>query len=163
MKETWNTGDRNTGDHNTGNHNTGDYNTGFFMTTTPDIVEVFNGHQVDRKAFLDSMPSWLFEVHPTKWVDIEAMTDGDKQAHPEWEATGGYVLELSVKEAYAAAWEESDRDADEVRAMPGFDHAVWVEITGINLDAEDAPPVVGGASCPDSIVINGVTYDKRAT
>lgn len=128
----WNAGHCNTGNCNTGHWNAGHYNTGWFNTTTQKEIQVFNSTMVNRIEFANSLPSWLWNVNPTK--------DGDP---------------IAMGEAYAKAWEESDKDTETIESMPGFDYDVWVKITGIafreEAEPEECPP-------PETITIEGRTY-----
>ena len=148
----YNTGDYNTGFCNTGFFNTGSHNTGFFNTITPEDVVVFDGTMTNREAFLESIPEWLFQVSPIQWVKTEAMAETEKSANPDHSVTGRHPRRVSMHDAYQKAWDESDRDVDAVRAMPGFDYEVWLEITGVEL-----------SSVEDSIVVEGVTYYREGT
>ena len=153
----YNTGHYNTGYRNTGNYNTGDCNTGFFNTTTPETVQVFNNYQVDREAFMAALPVWLTCLPTTTWVETDDMSAEEKTANPTHETTGGFLKALSMHEAYAQAWADSDRNVAAVEAMPGFDRAVWIEITGLDLWTEQSSLE---PCTPETIVVDGVTYTR---
>jgi hypothetical protein len=130
-----NTGNRNTGDWNTGDWNTGDWNTGFFCTTTPSDVRVFDGVVVDRIEFLEAVPPWFHDANPV-----------DADLNPR-----------TMQKAWAKVWdslEDHAAEAAKVRALPGFDEAVWRKITGIVLSPDDPP---------ETIVVDGVTYRREDT
>ena len=151
----YNTGDCNTGHYNTGNRNTGYYNTGLFMTTTPEKVPAFNAAMVDRREFLNARPGWMKWLPTTIWISSADMTDQEKADNPTHETTGGYLRELTMQEAFAQAWaNDEDKDVSAVEALPGFDRDVWLEITGLDLWAEEPEVEVN----PKVIVIDGARY-----
>ena len=151
----WNTGDWNTGDRNTGYWNTGDWNTGFFNTTTPEKVRVFDGSEVDRQAFLDACPTWLFTPAPTTWVSEREMTDQEKIDNPTFHTCGGYLRTNDWGEAWRKAYEQaSAEDVQKVRDLPGFNAEVFLKITGLDLrKSKDSKPL--------EVMIDGVAYVRK--
>ncbi len=152
-----NTGDWNTGHRNTGNWNTGNWNTGYFNTITPTNVMVFNGHMTDRKKFIEACPGWLWQPSPTTWVGETEMTDQEKIDNPTFHTCGGYLR----KNDWFAEWSKafvnaSAEDVQKARDLPGFDSAVFKEITGLDLSAPAKPD-----GKPHEITIDGVVYVRQ--
>ena len=148
----YNVGIFNTGSYNVGHYNTGNRNVGFFMTTTPEVVPVFDSAPVNLEEFLKSLPGWLDSVAPSRWVQTFDMTDAEKKEHPSHETTGGFLRTCTMHEAFAAAWEESDQDVAAVEGILGFNRNVWIKITGLDLWADDETEPL------ETITVNGVTY-----
>lgn len=129
-----NSGNCNSGYRNSGDFNSGDWNSGYFNTTTPELIQVFDGAMVDRKKFFESLPAWVVEdVRLNVWVEGSDMSDQELTEFPEYETLDGYLKTRTLEEAFAAAWENSDHNVEEVRGILGFDEKVWVKITGIEL------------------------------
>ena len=152
-----NTGECNTGNKNTGNWNTGHRNTGYFNTVTPPSVMVFNGHMTDREKFIDACPDWLWQPSTTNWVGETEMTDQEKIDNPTFRTCGGYLR----KNDWFAEWSKafanaSAEDVQKVRDLPGFDAAVFKEITGLDLSAPAKPD-----GKPHEITIDGVVYVRQ--
>ena len=152
-----NTGYRNTGDLNTGDWNTGNSNTGYFNTITPTNVMVFNGHMTDREKFIEACPLWLWQPSPTTWVGETEMTDQEKIDNPTFHTCGGYLRKndwfAEWSKAFASA---SAEDVQKARDLPGFDAAVFKEITGLELSAPAKPD-----GKPHEITIDGVVYVRQ--
>jgi hypothetical protein len=156
-----NTGDRNTGDRNTGHWNTGDWNTGdwntvdketgFFNTIQRKTIRVFNKEcdiEVWDKA---NKPHWLY-FNLTEWVPESDMTDKEKEEHPEYKTTEGYLKKYDYKEAFQKSYNSASRKNQlKVKDLPNFDADVFFEISGIRVDDE---------SDNDIITIDGVKYKK---
>lgn len=149
----WNTGNGNTGDFNTGNRNTGDCNTGdwnkasfsngVFCTEEPEIL-IFNKpsgmtlRQWRDSEACDLLNQILFTQNAQNaWIWDEDMTDEEKEAHPEYKTTGGFLKILDISDCCVRWWEslnESDRDV--IRSIPNFDAAIFKQITGIDAAKE---------------------------
>ena len=153
-----NTGSRNTGSRNTGHWNTGNRNTGFFNTETPATVRAFNTTDVNYEAFLAACPGWLFAPEPRTWVSEFEMTDAEKVAAPTFHTCGGYLrtndMQTEWRKAFDAAIPE---DRAKVRELPGFDAAVFLEITGLDL-SETAACV---SATPECVIVDGVRYVRE--
>ena len=133
-----NTGNRNTGNCNTGYNNTGnwnscDYETGYFNTTTADTIRVFN-KTISRSEWDRAyLPDFLF-FDLAERIPESDMTDREKQDHPEYKTTGGYLKVYGYKEAFQKSWDKADpEDRERVRDIPGFDPDIFYEISGIDL------------------------------
>ena len=133
-----NTGNWNTGDFNTGDWNTGGWNTGYFNTITPDTILVFN-KECKREEWNDAKKPTFIYFDLNVWVDEENMTEEEKQKHPEYKTTGGYLKEYEYKEAFQKSFnelnaEEKKRQVELLKALPNFDKDVFFEISGIDID-----------------------------
>ena len=139
-----NSGHCNTGNYNTGNRNTGDYNktnysTGCFNTQEQTIL-MFNKPSVwtigdwrNSKAciILNMMPK-----NRLKWVTSYNMNDEEKELHPNYKTTGGYLKEIEVTTEDKQNWwnDLSESDRKEVLSLPNFDKDIFKEITGIDVE-----------------------------
>jgi hypothetical protein len=140
----WSTGNRSTGDWSTSNYSTGHSqidDTGF---------SAFNKLcNRDQWAQAD-IPSWLY-FNLTEWVDKEDMTDLEKQDHPTYETTGGYLKVYEYQEAWKKSYDNATREEQlKIKSLPNFDAEVFYEISGIKIDE--------GLSNPKEITIEGATY-----
>ena len=144
-----NTGSWNTGDCNTGNWNTGDCNTGDWNTTKYS-AGCFNTEQ--QKAILFNKPSdWTLEdwwdsdaryilsdapqeIDVVKWIYASDMTDAEKEAHPEYKTTGGYLIVTHEAPNRQEWWDKlPEADKKMVMAIPNFDAEVFKQCTGIEV------------------------------
>ena len=133
-----NTGYRNTGYRNTGYWNTGNCNTGYFNTVTPDTILVFN-KECKREVWKNAIKPNFIYFNLTDWVDEEDMTEDEKQKHPEYKTTGGYLKKYRYKEAFQNSFnklsaEEKKNQVELLKALPNFDKDVFFEISGIDID-----------------------------
>ena len=85
-------------------------------------------------VILSRMPNNLLE-----YVTWEDMTNEEKNLYPEAEVTGGYLKKLNKFECNIKWWRElSDKEKDIITSIPNFDKEIFKEITGIDIDEEDA-------------------------
>ena len=139
----WNGGNWNAGNRNTGNWNTGNYCTGFFNTKDC-MAGAFNGPALksvkDRQAFLSACPYWLSRPSPVTWVPFADMTDAEKQANPHCATTDGFLRRNDWMEEWRKAKDTAtSEEIQQVRDLPGYNAAVFAEITGLDLETP-APP-----------------------
>jgi hypothetical protein len=141
----WNTGDYNTGDWNTGDWNTGDWNTGNWNTghcnsVTPGEILVFNKPCSREEWQSADKPEWM-HAKPTRWVSEVDMTDKEKEAHPSYVTTGGYLKAYSsLKAAFVDAWENAtEGDRELTKKLPNFDPHVFKEVFGFDPFKADEP------------------------
>ena len=141
----WSTGNRSTGDWSTSN-----YSTGHFSTIDDTGFSAFNKLcNRDQWAQAD-IPSWLY-FNLTEWVDKEDMTDLEKQDHPTYETTGGYLKVYEYQEAWKKSYDNATREEQlKIKSLPNFDAEVFYEISGIKIDEI--------LSNPKEITIEGATY-----
>ena len=140
-----NSGDWNSGDWNSGNRNSGDWNNtnfsnGCFNTVEPTIHLFNKPSSWTYRDWLNSEARYLMnqiQGDILEWVYLSDMTDEEKAAHPEAEATGGYLKELDNSECAVIWWRSLDqRQKNVIMAIPNFDKAIFKEITGIDVDAD---------------------------
>ena len=149
----WNTGDWNTGNRNTGNRNTGDWNTGDCNTgdwnkssfntgcfnTVEQKIMLFNKpsdmtyrdwYESDARYLLNQIPKDVVE-----WIWSDNMTDEEKEQHPEYKTTDGYLKVLDESECGQIWWGSlSDRQKNIIKARPNFDAEIFFQCTGIRVD-----------------------------
>jgi hypothetical protein len=141
----WNTGNWNTGNWNTGNCNTGDWNTtsfnnGFFTTKNSPIY-MFNKptkYTSQREIRnLDGMQVLCWNYEDSWWVFSDNMTKEEKEEHPEYKTTGGYLKTVDFKTACEMMWNRLNaKDKELVMRLPNFDKDIFYEVTGIDVDRE---------------------------
>lgn len=146
----WNTGNRNTGNFNTGDCNTGDCNTGdwniasfsngVFCTEEPEALIFNKPSGMTLRQWRDSEACYLLNqilFTSNVWVWDDDMTDEEKEAHPEYKTTGGFLKVLDTSDCCIRWWESLDEsDRDVIRSIPNFDAAIFKQITGIDVTKE---------------------------
>jgi len=76
--------------------------------------------------------NWNYENN--WWIYKENMTEREKKDNPDYETLGGYLKTVSYKEACKIMWDRlSVEEKEEVKKIPNFDKAVFLEITGIEV------------------------------
>ena len=144
----WNTGDcntgnRNTGNRNTGNRNTGDwnkssFNTGCFNTEEQKILLFNKPSDMTYRDWYESDARWLLNQIPkdvVEWIWSDNMTDEEKEQHPEYKTTDGYLKVLDESECGQIWWGSlSDRQKNIIKAIPNFDAEIFFQCTGIRVD-----------------------------
>ena len=137
----WNTGNRNTGNWNTGDWNTGDWNSasfsnGVFCTKEPEILIFDKPSGMTFRQWRDSEAYCLLnqiQFMPNVWVWDGEMTDEEKEAHPEYKTTGGFLKVLDTSDCCVRWWENLDEYQRRIiRSIPNFDAAIFKQITGID-------------------------------
>ena len=138
-----NTGNRNTGNYNTGDYNTGDwnkssFNNGCFMTEEPTIM-MFNKptswtYQTwcssDARYYLNQIPRNVVE-----WIFESDITDEEKENHPEYKTTGGYLKVLDETECAQMWWDNANEEVKQcILDLPNFDADIFKECTGIDVN-----------------------------
>ena len=143
-----NTGNRNTGDCNTGNRNTGDwntgdwnkssFNTGCFNTEEQKILLFNKPSDMTYRDWYESDARWLLNQIPkdvVEWIWSDNMTDEEKEQHPEYKTTDGYLKVLDESECGQIWWGSlSDRQKNIIKAIPNFDAEIFFQCTGIRVD-----------------------------
>lgn len=142
-----NTGDRNTGDYNAGNYNIGDrntgdwnkssYNTGCFNTEEQKIMLFNKPSDMTYCEWMDSEARYLLNLMPkgvVEWVYEMDMTDEEKEQHPSYETTGGYLKVLNESECGQIWWNGlSDHQKNVIKAIPNFNAEIFEQCTGIKI------------------------------
>lgn len=153
----FNSGNFNSGDNNSGNCNTGDYNSGSWNSGDWNKCNFSNGcfNTMDSKIYLFNKPSeWTYwdwrnsmayvilsrmQNNLLEYVIWEDMTDEEKNSYPEAEITDGYLKKLNKFECSINWWHNlSDEEKAVITAIPNFDKEIFKEITGVDIDEEDA-------------------------
>ena len=148
-----NSGYRNSGNFNSGNFNSGDWNSGNFNSGHWNKCDYSNGcfNTVMQKIYLFNKPSewtyadWLrseawkllnrIPSDVLKYIHFPDMTDEEKAAHPEAEATGGYLRMTDGSKQVMDWWRGlPDHQKAIIMEIPNFDKAIFKEITGIDVD-----------------------------
>ena len=143
----WNSGYRNSGNRNSGYWNSGDWNSGDWNSGNRSSGVFCTEKQPTIKIF-DVQTDWTFD----DWTDSEAykvmskcpysysdyigaddMTDEEKERHPEYKTIGGYVKTFTATAEDKQKWWDSlsERDKNEVKALPNFDADKFCECVGI--------------------------------
>lgn len=79
---------------------------------------------------------WKFQL--TKWINSDDMTEEEKAQRPSHETTGGYLKTFTYHEAWTNLWTTlDDKEKEVVKAIPNFDPAKFLHITGIDVTKED--------------------------
>lgn len=138
-----NSGDRNSGNHNGGSFNSGDWNksdhnSGCFMTIEPKIM-MFNKptdwtyedwFTSDAKGIMDDIPTNTLE-----WISVGKMTNTEKEEHPEYETTCGYLKKVDNSGAAQEWWDKlSENTKNKILSLPNFDPKIFYECTGIKVE-----------------------------
>jgi hypothetical protein len=158
------TGYRSTGNHSTGDRSTGDwsisnYSTGHFST------EDYSGFGAFDKPC--TLEEWENAVKPpflyfdlTEWINEEKMTAQEKEEHPSYKTTGGYLKVYDYQDAWRKSWEDAKagkqytplkEQLKQLKALPNFDKDKFKQISGIDID-EDSD---------DSVDIDGTEISKE--
>ena len=133
-----NTGDYNAGDYNTGDFNIGRYNVGCFNTKEKKIMLFDKPSNMTFCEWMGSEARYLLNQMPkgvVEWVYEVDMTDEEKEQHPSYETTGGYLKVLDESECGQIWWGSlSDCQKNIIKAIPNFDAEIFFQCTGIRVD-----------------------------
>ena len=133
-----NTGNRNTGDWNTGDWNKSSFNTGCFNTEEQKILLFNKPSDMTYHDWYESDARWLLNQIPkdvVEWIWSDNMTDEEKEQHPEYKTTDGYLKVLDESECGQIWWGSlSDRQKNIIKAIPNFDAEIFFQCTGIRVD-----------------------------
>ena len=139
----WNSGNRNSGNRNSGNRNSGDWNktcfsNGCFNTESPKIFLFNKPSDWTYQDWLNSDARYILMNCPSNviaWVWDDDMTDEEKEQHPEYSVTGGFLKHIEKETGRQMWWDGlSDRKKDIVMQLPNFDKDIFKEITGITVE-----------------------------
>ena len=135
-----NTGNRNTGNRNTGNRNTGDwnkssFNTGCFNTVEQKIMLFNKQSDMTYRDWCKSDARYLLNQIPkdvVEWIYSDNMTDEEKEQHPTYKTTDGYLKKLDETECGQLWWDSlSNHQKNIIKAIPNFDAEIFFQCTGI--------------------------------
>jgi len=146
------TGDWSTGNWSTGHWSTSNYSTGHFCTVDYMGFSAFN-KPVEKEQWDNAIKPKFLYFRLTEWIDESKMSEQEKQDNPKFETTGGYLKVYGYKEAFTRACENaSDKEIEQLKALPNFDADVFLEISGYDVRKRDK-------SCNGKIVeIEGKRY-----
>jgi hypothetical protein len=139
-----NSGNRNSGNCNSGNCNSGDWNktcfsNGCFNTESPKIYLFNKPSNWNYSDWLNSDARYILMNCPSNvlsWIWEDDMTDEEKEQHPEYLATGGFLKHIEEETGRQMWWDGlSDVQKDSVMQLPNFDKDIFKEITGISIEA----------------------------
>ena len=145
LLELVNTGKGCRGFKNSGNRNSGDWNktnfsSGCFNTEEQTIMMFNKPSDWTYRDWYNSKASYLLnniQHNVLKWIYSVDMTDEEKEQHPEYETTGGYLKELDESECAVNWWQGlSDDDKSVITAIPNFDAKIFKEITGVDVECQ---------------------------
>lgn len=142
----WNSGNRNSGDWNSGNCNSGDWNStsfssGCFNTEECEIMMFNKPSGWGYKDWMQSEARFLLNQIPkdvVEWIYESDMTNEEKEAHPSYKTTGGYLKELDESDCAQMWWNgllEHQRNI--IKALPNFDAKIFKQCTGITIESEE--------------------------
>ena len=138
-----NSGNRNSGDCNSGDCNSGDWNktcfsNGCFNTESPKIFLFNKPSDWTYQDWLNSDARYILMNCPSNvlsWIWEDDMTDEEKEQHPEYSVTGGFLKHIEKETGRQMWWDGlSDRKKDIVMQLPNFDKDIFKEITGITVE-----------------------------
>ena len=139
----WNSGNRNSGDWNSGNRNSGDWNktcfsNGCFNTESPKIFLFNKPSDWTYQDWLNSDARYILMDCPSNvlsWIWEDDMTDEEKEQHPEYSVTDGFLKHIEKETGRQMWWDGlSDRKKTIVMNLPNFDKDIFKEITGIEVE-----------------------------
>ena len=136
----WNSGDCNSGNRNSGDWNSGNRSSGVFCTEKQPTIKIFDV-QTDW-TFDDWTDSEAYKVMSkcpysySDYIGADDMTDEEKEIHPEYKTIGGYVKTFTATAEDKQKWWDSlsERDKNEVKALPNFDADKFYSCTGIKAE-----------------------------
>ena len=131
-----NSGNWNSGYRNSGNWNSGNWNSGLFNTEKNPKIKIFDKdsdwtiedwYRSDARDIMNSCPCTYSD-----FINESDMTEEEKENHPEYKTTGGYVKTFVVtKEDKEKWWNELDEDKkDIIKALPNFDFDKFRQCVG---------------------------------
>lgn len=132
----YNSGYRNSGKRNSGDWNAGDYNSGIFNTEENPKIKMFD--KESDWTIKDWKLSEAYRIMMTcpctfsYFVTKSAMTEEEKEEHPEYETTCGYTKTIAATKEDKEKWwnnlAESDKEV--IRALPNFDFDKFRQCVG---------------------------------
>ena len=135
----YNSGNRNSGDYNSGDWNKTCFSNGCFNTESPKIYLFNKPSNWNYSDWLNSDARYILMNCPSNvlsWIWEDDMTDEEKEQHPEYLATGGFLKHIEEETGRQMWWDGlSDVQKDSVMQLPNFDKDIFKEITGISIEA----------------------------
>ena len=134
----WNSGDWNSGDCNSGDWNKTCFSNGCFNTESPKIFLFNKPSDWTYQDWLNSDARYILMDCPSNvlsWIWEDDMTDEEKEQHPEYSVTGGFLKHIEKETGRQMWWDGlSDRKKTIVMNLPNFDKDIFKEITGIDVE-----------------------------
>lgn len=134
----YNSGNRNSGNSNSGGWNSGSNCTGCFNTISQPLMFFDKPSNITFNQWRNSDAYWLLnriDFRPTEWIMTRDMTDVEKEKHPEYETTGGYLRNLDNSECCVEWWESlTEKEKEIIKGIPNFDGEKFYQITGIQVE-----------------------------
>lgn len=132
------TGLCNSGDWNSGDWNKTCFSNGCFNTESPKIFLFNKPSDWTYQDWLNSDARYILMDCPLNvlaWVWDDDMTDEEKEQHPEYSVTGGFLKHIEKETGRQMWWDGlSDKQKDIVMQLPNFDKDIFKEITGITVE-----------------------------
>ena len=131
-----NSGNWNSGNWNSGDWNSGDWNSGYLNTSAQKYTFIFNKRVEKSVLERAEFPSFMFFAL-TEWVPARNMSQVEKERHPEYVTTGGYLKKYAYKTAFRKSFKKARRKPDWPKQrqmlldLPNFDAKIFEEISGI--------------------------------
>lgn len=133
-----------TGICNTGDWNSASFSNGVFCTKEPEILIFDKPSGMTFRQWRDSKACYLLnqiQFMPNVWVCADDMTDEEKEAHPEYKTTDGFLKVLDTSDCCVRWWESLDEYQRRIiRSIPHFDAAIFKRITGIDASCQYQRP-----------------------
>lgn len=139
----YNSGHCNSGDCNSGDYNSGDWNktcfsNGCFNTKLPKIFLFNKPSDWTYQDWLDSDARYILMNCPTNaltWVWDYDMTEEEKEQHPEYSVTDGFLKNIERERERQEWWDSLTKERKNiVMSLPNFDKNIFKEITGIDVN-----------------------------
>ncbi len=136
----WNSGNRNSGNRNSGDWNSGDWNNtnfsnGCFNTVEQKIMLFNKQSDITYRDWCKSDARYLLNQIPkdvVEWIYSDNMTDEEKEQHPTYKTTDGYLKKLDETECGQLWWDSlSNHQKNIIKAIPNFDAEIFFQCTGI--------------------------------
>ena len=132
----WNSGNYNNGDWNNGDWNSASNCTGCFNTISQSLMFFDKPSNLTFKQWRESEAYCLMDelaFRPTEWIPLEKMTDIEKENHPYYETTGGYLKNIDNS---GYEWREglTKEEKKIIKGIPNFDSEKFYQITGIKVE-----------------------------
>lgn len=128
----------NSGDYNSGDYNKTNFSSGCFNTKESKILMFNKPSDWTFRDWWNSEARYLLnriQKNVLEWIWSDDMTDQEKEDHPEYKTTGGYMKELDESECGQIWWNSlTDREKNIIKSLPNFDAKIFEEITGIHID-----------------------------
>ena len=131
-----NSGYLNSGNYNSGDYNSGNYNSGCFNTDEP-TLRMFNKSTTWKyRDWLNSEARYILSYMPyeySNFISESEMTEEEKEQHPEYKTTGGFVKVFTCTTEYRQKWwdELSENKKETVKSLPNFDSEKFCKCVGI--------------------------------